>query len=93
MVHSNLFLTGKSGSGSFVVVVLWLLDYSISDDQISRGNPHIRESCILAPVRPRMQAADLRCLMLQIAVAFPKPQARAFPGTKFSRSPKYLGVT
>ena len=49
------------------------------------GDPHIRESRILAPVRPRMQAAGLQCLMLQIAVAFPNPQTRTFPGTEFSQ--------
>ena len=57
----------------------------------SSGNPHVRENRILAPVRPRMQAAGLQCLKLQIAVAFPDPQARAFPGTELSRktrSPK-----
>ena len=45
----------------------------------------------MAPVRPRMQAAGLQCLKLQIAVAFPDPQTRAFPGTELSRktrSPK-----
>ena len=56
-----------------------------SDDQI------IRDGRILAPVRPRMQAAGLQCLKLQIAVASPDPQTRAFPGTELSqkiRSPK-----
>ena len=51
----------------------------------------IRESRILAPVRPMMQAAGLQCLKLQIAVAFPDPQTCAFPGTELSRktrSPK-----
>ena len=45
----------------------------------------------MAPVRPRMHAFGLQCLELQIAVAFPNPQKRAFPGTEFSRktwSPK-----
>ena len=50
-----------------------------------KGNPHFRASRILAPVRPRMQAAGLQCLMLQI-VASPNPQTRAFPGTEFSRN-------
>ena len=50
-----------------------------------QGNPHIRESRISAPVRPRMQAAGLQCLKLQIAVAFPDPQTRAFRGTQVSR--------
>ena len=40
---------------------------------------------MLAPVGPRMQAAGLQCLKLQIAVAFPDPQTRAFPGAQFSR--------
>ena len=56
-----------------------------------QGNPHFRESRILAPVRPRMQAAALRRLKLQSALASPDPQTRAFPGTKLSRrtrSPK-----
>ena len=51
----------------------------------------IRENRILAPVRPRMQAAGLQFQKLQIAVAFPNPQNRVFPGTEFSgktRSPK-----
>ena len=50
-----------------------------------QGNQHIRESRIVAPVGPRMQAAGLQCLKLQIAVAFPDPQTRAFPGTELSR--------
>ena len=50
-----------------------------------QGNPHIRESRILAPVRPRMQAAGLRCLKLQIAVASPDPQTCTFPGKELSR--------
>ena len=57
-----------------------------------QGNPHIREYRIFAPVRPRMQAAGLECLNLQIAAAFPDPQTRAFPGTEFTqktRSRKY----
>ena len=55
-----------------------------------QGNPHIREIRILAPVRLRMLAAGLQCLKLQIAVASPDPQTRAFPVTKLSwktRSP------
>ena len=48
-------------------------------------NPHIRDSRILAPVRPRTQAAGLQSLQLQIAAAFPDPQTRAFPGTEHSR--------
>ena len=47
-----------------------------SDDQI------IREICMLAPMRPRIQAAGLQCLKLQIAVTSPDPQTRAFPGTQ-----------
>ena len=66
-----------------------------SDDQIIReiripGGKHV-----LAPVRPRLQAAGLQCLKLQVAVAFPDPQARAFPGTELSwkiRSPNFLSV-
>ena len=50
-----------------------------------QGNPHVREIRILAPVRPRMQASGLQCLKLQIAVAFPDPQTRAFPATELSR--------
>ena len=50
-----------------------------------RENPSIRESRILAPVRPRMQAAGLQCLKLQISLASPEPRPRAFPGTKLSR--------
>ena len=50
------------------------------------------ESRILAPGRPRLQAAGWQCLKLQIAVAFPNPQTRVFPGTEFfpekARSPK-----
>ena len=48
-----------------------------------QGNPDIRECRVLAPVRPRMQASGLQCLKLQIAVAFPDPQPRTFPGTGF----------
>ena len=33
-----------------------------------------------------MQAAGLQGLMRQIAVAFPNPQSRAFPGTEFSEN-------
>ena len=58
-----------------------------------QGNPHVRESLTLAPVRPRTQAAGLKCL-LQITVAFPNPQTRAFSGTELSRkirSPKFVG--
>ena len=51
-----------------------------------KGNPHIRESCMLASVRPRTQAAGLQCLKLQTAVASPNPQTCAFPGTEFSRN-------
>ena len=40
---------------------------------------------MLAPVGPRMQAAGSQCLKLQIAVAFPDPQTRAFPGRLVSR--------
>ena len=36
-------------------------------------------------VRPRVQPADLQCLKLQIAVAFPNPQNRALPGTELSQ--------
>ena len=46
---------------------------------------------MLAPVRPRMQAAGLQCLKLHIAVASPDPQTRASPVTQVSRksrSPK-----
>ena len=43
------------------------------------------ESHILAPLGPRMQAAGLQCLELQIAAASPGPQARAFPGTELAR--------
>ena len=39
----------------------------------------------MAPVTPRMQAAGLQCLKLQIAAASPDPQTRAFPGTQVSR--------
>ena len=49
------------------------------------------ESRTSASVRPRMQAEGLQCLKLQIAVASPDPQTRAFPGTELSRktqSPK-----
>ena len=38
-----------------------------------------------------MQTARLQCLKLQVAVAFPDPQTRTFPGTQVSRktrSPK-----
>ena len=45
-----------------------------------QGRPHNT-----ATVRPRMQAAGLQCLKLQIADASPDPQTRAFPGTQFSR--------
>ena len=45
---------------------------------LNHGNPHIRESRTLAPVRPRMQAAGLQYLKLQIAVASPDPQTRDF---------------
>ena len=45
-----------------------------------QGNPYIRESRMSAPVRPRMQAAGLQCLKLQIAAASPDPQTHAFPG-------------
>ena len=58
-----------------------------------RGNPHIRVSRILAPVRPRTQAAGLQCLKPQIAVASTDPQTRTFPGTQAfwnTRSPKFL---
>ena len=47
----------------------------------------IRESRMLAPARPRMQAAGVQCLKLQIAVAFPNPQTRTFPGTQLSMRP------
>ena len=50
-----------------------------------QGNPNIRESRTLAPVRPSMQAAGLQCLKLQLAVAYPDTQTCAFPGTEFSR--------
>ena len=43
-----------------------------------------------------MQAARLQCLKLQIVVAFPDPQTRAFPGTELSRklrSPRNLEGT
>ena len=56
-----------------------------------QGDLHIRESRMLAPVRPRKQAAGLQCLKLQIAVASPDPQTRVFPSTQLSwkiRSPK-----
>ena len=61
--------------------------YGCSDDQIIREirNPHIRESRMLALVRPWMQAAGLQCLELQIAVASPDLQTRAFPGTQVSQ--------
>ena len=36
-----------------------------------------------APVGPRMQAAGLQCLELQIAAASPDPQTRAFPLRRF----------
>ena len=58
-------------------------------DQIIR---QIRISWILALARPRMQAAGLQCLKLQVAVASPGPQTRAFPGTELSwniRSPNH----
>ena len=52
---------------------------------------------MLAPVRPRMQAAGLQCLKLQslklqIVVASPDSQTRAVPGTELpqkTRSPKF----
>ena len=59
------------------------------------GNPHIGESRMLAPARPRMQAAGLQRLKLQIAAASPDPQTRAFPGTELSRKtwePKFLAA-
>ena len=49
-----------------------------------QGNPHIRESSILAPVSLGMRAAGLLCLKLQIAAAFPNPQTRAFPAMQVS---------
>ena len=52
---------------------------------VHQGNPHIRESRILASVRPRMQAASLQWLELQIAAASPDPQTHAFPGTELSQ--------
>ena len=55
-----------------------------SDDQIIR-EIRISGNRILTPVRPRMQAAGLQCLKLQIAVASPDPQTRAFPGTQVSQ--------
>ena len=48
---------------------------------------HIRESRILALVRPRMQAAGLQCLELQIAVAFPDQQARKAAGLQCLKAP------
>ena len=42
-----------------------------------QGNAHIRERRNLAPGGPRMQAAGLQCIILQIAVAFRNPQIRA----------------
>ena len=56
--------------------------FRLSDHQ---GNLHIRESCLWAPERPRMQAAGLQCLKLQIAVASSDTQTRGFPGTQVSR--------
>ena len=50
-----------------------------------QGKPHIRESRILAPVGPRMQAAGLQYRELQIAAASPDPQTRSCPGTQGSR--------
>ena len=38
----------------------------------------------MAVLGPRMQAAGLQCLQLQMAVASPDPQTRAFPGTQVS---------
>ena len=42
----------------------------------------------MAPVRPMILTAGLQCLKLQIqiAVASPDPQTRAFPGTELSRN-------
>ena len=56
----------------------------------SSGKPAYqgRESRILAPARPRMQAAGLQCLELQIAAASPDPQISAFPGTSMELSRK-----
>ena len=64
-----------------LAVALFLIPTTLrgSDFQI------IRESRILAPVRLRTQAAALRCLRLQIAVASPDPQTCAFSGTEVSR--------
>ena len=65
--------------------------YCITIAIIITINYYIRESRRLAPVRPRMRAAGLQCLRLQIAVASPDPHTRTFPGTQVSRktwSPK-----
>ena len=39
----------------------------------NRGNPHVRESRVLAPVRPRMQAAGLQCLKAPDCGCFSRP--------------------
>ena len=47
----------------------------------SAGNPHVRESPILAPVRrPRMKAAGLQCLL---RLLFPTPKSAHFPVWSF----------
>ena len=45
--------------------------HDIPDQQ---GSPHVREGRIIGP--PRMQAAGLQCLKLQIAVSFPRERER-----------------
>ena len=45
----------------------------------SAGNPHNRESRILAPVRPRIQAAGLQCL-LQLLLSRPPNRHNSWSG-------------
>ena len=64
-----------------VVGVIVTRSHNIRYNYGRQGNPLTREGRMLAPVRPRLQAAGLQCLKLQIALAFPNPHNRSFPGT------------
>ena len=67
----------------YIYIYISVLTYSIT--KICR-EIRVQGKAAYRPQRPRMQAAGLKCLKLQIAVAFPNPQNPTFPVTEFFRN-------
>ena len=81
----NMSITTEASEFACIYIYIYIYVYPVRwpDHQ---GNQHSRESCILAPGRPRMQAAGLQRLKAPCRGCFSRPAnpshlpVRSFPG-------------